>query len=210
MTKAKHYSVLLEESVEALVVDTGGIYVDGTFGRGGHSRRILSTLDEDGRLIAFDKDPEAVVEANKLAAEDARFSIVHSSFAGMKSRLQALGIDQLAGVLLDLGVSSPQLDHAQRGFSFLQDGPLDMRMDNSRGETAAQWLSRAEEKQIAQVLKDYGEERFARRMARAIVEAREQAPIDSTATLARIVSEANPKWEKGKHPATRAFQAIRI
>ncbi|BFM17321.1 16S rRNA (cytosine(1402)-N(4))-methyltransferase RsmH [Maricurvus nonylphenolicus] len=211
MSDFKHLTVLLQEAVDALVVDSDGLYVDGTFGRGGHSRLVLEALTENGRLLGFDKDPRAIETANELAAEDARFSIVHDSFAQLEQQIQALGKHgQVDGVLVDLGVSSPQLDDAERGFSFLNDGPLDMRMDTTRGESAAEWIARAEEAEIARVLKVYGEERFAKRMARAIVQKREEAPITRTAQLANIVAEANPAWEKGKHPATRAFQAIRI
>lgn len=205
-----HYSVLLKESIDALITCKNGCYVDGTFGRGGHSRALLKELGESARLFGFDKDPESIKEGEKLAEDDARFSIIHASFSDMKAQLKSHEIESVDGVLLDLGVSSPQLDQAERGFSFLRDGPLDMRMDNSSGQTAAQWLAFAEEDQIAQVLKEYGEERFSRRMARAIITRRQERAIESTLDLAEIVSAANPKWEKGKHPATRAFQAIRI
>ncbi len=210
MTDGKHYSVLLKESIDALLVDDGGIYVDGTFGRGGHSKAILSELSASARLIGFDKDPRAVVVGESLHEEDSRFDIVHSSFADMKAQLASRGLDQVDGVLLDLGVSSPQLDEAERGFSFLKDGPLDMRMDNSKGQSAAEWIAEAEAVDIARALKEYGEERFSKRIANAIVEAREEQPITGTLQLAEIVSAANPKWEKGKNPATRAFQGIRI
>jgi 16S rRNA (cytosine1402-N4)-methyltransferase len=205
-----HQTVLLREAVEALVTTPGGFYVDGTFGRGGHSRRVLECLDENGRLLGVDKDPAAVAEAEQLAAGESRFHFFHGSFAELPHQLRRMGIDAVDGILLDLGVSSPQLDDGSRGFSFLQDGPLDMRMDTSRGETAAQWLSYADVDEIAAVLKDYGEERFARRIARAIVAVRAEQAITSTALLAKVVSEANPKWERHKHPATRSFQAIRI
>ncbi len=205
-----HRTVLLREAVEALVTATDGVYVDGTFGRGGHSREILGRLGGAGRLLGVDKDPAACECAAKLADEDDRFTFYHGSFAELPAQLRRMGIDAIDGILLDLGVSSPQLDEAGRGFSFLQDGPLDMRMDTSRGETAAQWLSHADQSEIAEVLKEYGEERFARRIAAAIVAEREESPIATTAHLARVVSEANPRWEKHKHPATRAFQAIRI
>ena len=205
-----HQTVLLREAVEALVTDPGGFYVDGTFGRGGHSRYLLQQLNEHGGLLAVDKDPEAQAAAEKLAEGEPRFEFFHGSFARLPHQLRRMGIDAVDGILLDLGVSSPQLDDGSRGFSFSQDGPLDMRMDTSRGETAAQWLSHADVDEIAAVLKDYGEERFARRIARAIVEARSQQAITSTARLAKVVSEANPRWEKHKHPATRSFQAIRI
>ncbi len=205
-----HQSVLLREATDALVTAPSGIYVDGTFGRGGHSRAVLSCLAPDGRLLGVDKDPIACSSAEALAEEDSRFSFYHGSFADLPHQLRRMGIDAVDGILVDLGVSSPQLDEAERGFSFLQDGPLDMRMDTSSGETAAQWLSYAEQADIAAVLKEYGEERFAKRIAAAIVAAREEQPLTTTAQLAKVVSEANPRWEKHKHPATRAFQGIRI
>jgi len=205
-----HQTVLLREAVDALVTNPAGFYVDGTFGRGGHSRHLLERLDADGRLLAVDKDPAAQAEAARLAAADTRFEFFHGSFAELPGQLHRMGIDAVDGILLDLGVSSPQLDDSERGFSFLNDGPLDMRMDTTRGETAAQWLSRADVGEIARVLREYGEERFSRRIAAAIVAARTERPITSTGRLAQVVSEANPRWEKHKHPATRAFQAIRI
>jgi 16S rRNA (cytosine1402-N4)-methyltransferase len=205
-----HQTVLLHEAVNALVTTPSGFYVDGTFGRGGHSRYLLECLDDDGRLLGVDKDPLACAAAEELAAGEPRFQIYHGSFAELPQQLRRMGIDAVDGILLDLGMSSPQLDDGERGFSFMHDGPLDMRMDTSRGETAAQWLSHAVERDIADVLKEYGEERFARRIAAAIVAAREESPIATTARLASVVSEANPRWEKHKHPATRSFQAIRI
>ncbi len=211
MTEGLHYSVLLKESVEALILNRDGVYVDGTFGRGGHSREILKLLSENGRLIGFDKDPKAIEVAKNLSEKDSRFSYVHGSFADLDKTMRERWPDaNLDGVLLDLGVSSPQLDEPERGFSFLKDGPLDMRMNNSQGISAEQWLNSAEESEIAFVLKEYGEEKFARRMAGALVEARENSRISSTSQFAKIVSDANPRWEKGKHPATRAFQAVRI
>jgi 16S rRNA (cytosine1402-N4)-methyltransferase len=209
--QVEHTTVLLNEAVEALVTDPDGFYVDGTFGRGGHSAAILAKLSNRGRLLAIDKDPQAIVAGQKRFADDKRFAIVQGSFAELRQFVAQSGESgAVTGVLLDLGVSSPQLDQAERGFSFLADGPLDMRMDPSSGISAAQWLADAKEEDIAAVLKEYGEERFARRMARAIVEKRRLAPIESTQQLARIVAEANPAWEKGKNPATRAFQGIRI
>lgn len=196
--------------MEALVTTTSGFYVDGTFGRGGHSRHLLQCLDKEGRLLAVDKDPAAVAEAERLASGEPRFTFFHGSFAELPHQLHRMGIDAVDGILLDLGVSSPQLDDGERGFSFQQDGPLDMRMDTTRGETAAQWLAGAGEQEIVSVLREYGEERFAKRIAAAIVSERALTPIETTGRLARVVSEANPKWEKHKHPATRAFQAIRI
>jgi len=205
-----HQAVLLEEAVEALVTTPSGFYVDGTFGRGGHSAAVLTRLGGDGRLLAVDKDPAACTVAEQLTLSEPRFEFFHGSFTQLPHQLRGMGIDAVDGILLDLGVSSPQLDDSERGFSFMNDGPLDMRMDISSGETAAQWLSNAREADIAQVLRDYGEERFSRRIAAAIVSAREEEPITTTARLAKIVSEANPRWEKHKHPATRSFQAIRI
>ncbi|MCG7865787.1 MAG: 16S rRNA (cytosine(1402)-N(4))-methyltransferase RsmH [Candidatus Thiodiazotropha taylori] len=207
----EHLSVLLQASVEALKVEPMGIYIDATFGRGGHSRLILEGLGEDGRLIGIDRDPQAVAHAEQLFAQDNRFRMVQENFAMLAEVAEQQGVaGEVNGILLDLGVSSPQLDQAQRGFSFTQDGPLDMRMDPSRGVSAAEWLAKAESREIAQVLKTYGEERHAKRIARAIVEARVAQPIVTTGRLAELVSQANPSWEKGKHPATRSFQAIRI
>jgi len=206
LSQAEHVSVLLEESVAALAIKPDGTYLDGTFGRGGHSRAILRSLSNSGRLIAFDKDPQAESSAEQFS-EDPRFEFVRASFAEISSRVETSELD---GILLDLGVSSPQLDNAERGFGFSDDGPLDMRMDTRAGMTAAEWLATAPEADIADVIKTYGEERFAKRMASAIVKARAESPITRTKQLATIVSEANPKWEPHKHPATRAFQAIRI
>lgn len=206
-----HETVLLNAAVEALVVDKDGFYVDCTFGRGGHSRKILQSLSEKGRLLAIDKDPAAIAAAKSEFAQDTRFSVVQGSFAELARFVQEAGEEgAVRGVLLDLGVSSPQLDEAQRGFSFSHDGPLDMRMNPNEGESAAQWIASAAEEDIANVIYRYGEERFSRRMARAIVEQRKVAPITSTLRLAEIIKEANPAWEKHKHPATRAFQGIRI
>ncbi|WP_415895030.1 16S rRNA (cytosine(1402)-N(4))-methyltransferase RsmH [Neptuniibacter sp. QD29_5] len=207
----KHITVLLNEAVEALVQDASGFYVDGTFGRGGHSALVLDQLAEDGRLMGIDKDPTAIAHAHERFADEDRFSIAHGSFAQLQEFVTERGLQgQVDGILLDLGVSSPQLDDASRGFSFLNDGPLDMRMDTSSGESAADWIARAEEKEIADVIYTYGEERFSRRMAKAIVAKREEEPITTTAQLSKIIAEANPAWEKGKNPATRAFQGIRI
>ena len=206
MTQAEHVSVLLAESVSALSVRADGSYLDGTFGRGGHSREILSRLSSGGKLIAVDKDPAAEASALSLA-NDPRFQFEPGSFADISRIVTDNSLD---GILLDLGVSSPQLDDAQRGFGFSGDGPLDMRMDTRTGMTAAQWLASAPEQDIADVIKTYGEERFGKRMAAAIVRVRAETPITSTRQLANIIAEANPKWEPRKHPATRAFQAIRI
>ncbi len=206
-----HRPVLLDEALEGLRIRPDGRYLDGTFGRGGHSGAILERLGEAGRLLALDRDPEAVAFGRERFGGDPRFVIRHGSFAGLGEHLMAQGWgDGVDGILLDLGVSSPQLDQARRGFSFLQDGPLDMRMDREAGASAADWLAGAEEGEIARVLKEYGEERFARRIARGIVEQRRQAPIRTTGRLAEIIAAAVPVKEKGKHPATRSFQAIRI
>lgn len=207
----RHITVLLDEAVESLAVRADGCYLDGTFGRGGHSRLILQHLGEEGRLLGFDKDPQAIATGQALAAEDGRFVIVQRSFAEMAGELAERDLSgKVDGVLLDLGVSSPQLDDAERGFSFLNDGPLDMRMDPTRGVSAAQWIATAPEDEIARVLKEYGEERFAKRMARAVVQRRVEKPFERTADLAAVLTVANPAWEKGKNPATRAFQGIRI
>lgn len=207
----QHQSVLLHEAVAALITDPTGLYVDGTFGRGGHSRAILERLSPEGRLLVIDKDPEAIAVAKALQQEDSRVLVAHGSFAEMDHWVRELGqTNAVHGVLLDLGVSSPQLDDAARGFSFSKDGPLDMRMDPTKGRSAAEWLATASEEEIARVLYEYGEEKFSRRMARAIVAARTHTEIVSTLQLAEIVKQANPAWEKHKHPATRAFQGIRI
>ena len=203
-----HISVLLHETVDALLANRNtGIYVDGTFGRGGHTRLLLSKLDENARVYAFDKDPQALEVAYQLEKEDPRFKIIHASFADLQQELNQLDIYQVDGVMADLGVSSPQLDQADRGFSFMKDGPLDMRMDNSQGQTAAEWLVDVEEEHLANIIFQYGEERYSRRIARAIKNA---GYIETTGQLAEIVKVAHPKWEKNKHAATRTFQAIRI
>ncbi|MCC5883571.1 MAG: 16S rRNA (cytosine(1402)-N(4))-methyltransferase RsmH [Halomonas sp.] len=205
----RHASVLLDGAVDALVHAPSGHYLDGTFGRGGHSRAILQRLDAQGSLLAIDRDPQAVAEARALT--DPRFTIEQGEFANLGQIARRHGLHgQLAGILLDVGVSSPQLDDPERGFSFLRDGPLDMRMDPSQGESAADWLARAREGDIAQVFKTYGEERYAKRLARAVVARRSESPFLRTADLAEVLKVAHPAWEKGKHPATRAFQALRI
>ncbi|TXH96451.1 MAG: 16S rRNA (cytosine(1402)-N(4))-methyltransferase RsmH [Pseudomonas sp.] len=207
----RHITVLLDEAVEALAVRADGCYLDGTFGRGGHSRLILERLGPEGRLLGFDKDPLAIASGNALAAEDGRFVVVQRSFAELGEEAAARGlVGKVDGLLLDLGVSSPQLDDAERGFSFLNDGPLDMRMNPQVGISAAQFIATASADEIARVFKEYGEERFAKRMARAVVERREHKPFERTADLAAVLTEANPAWEKGKNPATRAFQGLRI
>ncbi|WP_160152820.1 16S rRNA (cytosine(1402)-N(4))-methyltransferase RsmH [Microbulbifer sp. ALW1] len=209
MSQDLHRSVLLREAVDALVVDPEGFYIDGTFGRGGHSALVLERLGESGHLLAVDKDPQAIAFANSRFAGEKRFEIWHGSFADMD---QAAGemAGKVTGILLDLGVSSPQLDQPERGFSFMQDGPLDMRMDTSRGISAADWVNTESEAELVRVFKEYGEERFARRMAGAIIRRRAERPFERTLDLAEVVKAANPAWEKGKHPATRVFQAIRI
>ena len=204
-----HTTVLLHEAVESLVHAPDGLYVDGTFGRGGHARAILARLSPTGRLVAFDKDPQAIGSGAALA--DARLHLVHASFAGMRQVLAQLGITQVQGVLLDLGVSSPQLDDPARGFSFRFDAPLDMRMDTSRGETAADFLARADERLLTRVIRDYGEERFAVQVAKALVARRQGgASIRTTGELAQVVAGAVKTREPGQNPATRTFQALRI
>lgn len=205
----QHKTVLLDEAVNGLNLRSNGIYIDGTFGRGGHSRLILSQLGPEGRLLAIDRDPQAIAAAAEIT--DPRFSIIHGPFSDMATYVRELGLEgQINGVLLDLGVSSPQLDDAERGFSFMRDGPLDMRMDPTRGLSAAEWLMKAEEEDIAWVLKTFGEERFAKRIARAIVERNRLEPMTRTHELATLITNASPFREKHKHPATRSFQAIRI
>lgn len=205
----RHASVLLDGAVETLIHDPAGAYLDGTFGRGGHSRAILSRLAPEGRLLAIDRDPQALLEAASI--EDTRFGIERGEFARLGEIADQHGLHgRLAGILLDVGVSSPQLDDPGRGFSFLRDGPLDMRMDPDHGESAAAWLAKAREADIARVFKAYGEERFAKRLARAIVTRRGERPFTHTLDLAEVIKTAHPAWEKGKHPATRAFQALRI
>jgi len=210
-TAGQHRTVLLTEAVDAVALRPDGVLVDGTFGRGGHSRALLARLSPAGRLVGFDKDPEAVAAGLALAAEDARFAIVHESFADMAEALAARGITQVDGVLLDLGVSSPQIDNPERGFSFRFDAPLDMRMDTTRGETAAQFLAGASERRIAEVIRDYGEERFAVPIAKALVACREGGgTVRSTFELSQIVARAVKTREPGQNPATRTFQALRI
>lgn len=207
----KHTTVLLNEAVEALIVDPAGVYVDGTFGRGGHTAALLAKLSPGASVVAIDKDPQAIAEGEIKFKSDARLQLVHGTFADLSEIVAQVGkTGQLSGVLLDLGVSSPQLDQAERGFSFMRDGPLDMRMDTSKGLSAAQWIATADEQEIARVIKEYGEERFARRMASAVVKERAKTSITGTVQLAGILAAAHPAWERGRHPATKAFQAIRI
>ena len=208
MAERQHIPVMLNEAVEGLAVREGGRYLDGTFGRGGHARAVLSRLGTDGRLLLMDRDPQAIAAAQKEFAADARVSIRHANFSTLAEWGEtAAGLD---GVLLDLGVSSPQLDEASRGFSFMADAPLDMRMDTTQGESAADFLAHADEREIADVLWIYGEERFSRKIARAIVERRKESPITRTGELAALVERLIGRREPGKHPATRTFQALRI
>ena len=205
-----HVTVLLHEAVAALAVKPDGVYVDGTFGRGGHSRLILSKLGVNGRLVVFDKDPQAIAVAWQLAEADKRVQVVHGGFAGFQVALKELGIEAVDGALFDLGVSSPQIDDAERGFSFRYDAPLDMRMDTTHGQTAAQWLAEAGEEEIREVIRDYGEERFNSQIARAIVQQRQERPILTTGQLAQLAAQAVRTRERGQDPATRTFQAVRI
>ncbi len=203
-----HVSVLLEEAIEALAPRPDGIYVDGTFGRGGHSRALLQRLGPQGRVIAFDRDPEAI--AHGRAWSEPRLTLVHAPFSRLGAELDALGVAQVDGILLDLGVSSPQLDAPERGMSFRFDAPLDMRMDPTSGEPVSSWRARASREEIREVIKNYGEERFADAIAKAIVAARARAPIERTGRLAELVAQAVRTREPGQHPATRTFQALRI
>jgi 16S rRNA (cytosine1402-N4)-methyltransferase len=208
---SEHLSVLLDETITALAIKADGIYVDGTFGRGGHTRAILNQLSENGRVLGLDKDPEAINAGQQLSQQDSRFSIEQCSFADLKQTVNArLWQERVDGLLLDIGVSSPQIDSAERGFSFMQDGPLDMRMNPDKGMSAAEWLATAEESEIATVIKTLGEERYGKRIARAIVETRDETPLTRTVQLAELIAKASPTRDKFKHPATRTFQAIRI
>lgn len=212
-----HETVLLKETVAMLLgvknlddVKKGtfdGIYVDATFGRGGHSRLLLEYLSDDACLLVFDKDVEAIAVANELANADARVTVIHDSFASLNEQLKTLGIDHVDGIMADLGVSSPQLDDGARGFSFMRDGAVDMRMDTTRGEPVSEWLMRVDADTLADVLYEYGEERHSRKIARAI---KSMESYDSTLALAEVIKQAHPAWQKGKHPATRSFQAMRI
>ena len=206
----QHITVLLNEAVDALAVREDGIYVDGTFGRGGHSRLILSRLGSQGRLIVFDKDPQAIEAAQKLAEQDGRLTVVHDGFSSFQTTLDKLGIEEIDGALFDLGISSPQIDDGARGFSFRFDAPLDMRMDPTRGMSAAEWIATASEQDLHEVIKNYGEERFSRQIARAIVAQRTESPIDTTRKLAQLVAQNVRTRERGQDPATRTFQAVRI
>ncbi|MFP4279319.1 MAG: 16S rRNA (cytosine(1402)-N(4))-methyltransferase RsmH [Halochromatium sp.] len=211
MAADEHVPVLVEESMQALAIGTDGYYLDGTFGRGGHARALLARLGPAGRLLAVDRDPQALAAGHALAANDPRFEIAQARYSQLPELARARGWSgRINGILLDLGVSSPQLDQPARGFSFHADAPLDMRMDPNSGQSAADWLASASEQTIASVLKELGEERFARRVARAIVAARHQQPLTTTGQLATLIERAVPTREPGKHPATRCFQAIRI
>ena len=211
ITSEQHIPVLIREAVDALNIRDGGVYVDATLGRAGHAMQIVQGIGQSGRLIGFDRDPRAIELGSEMFKGDPRVTVIHSEFSRMADQLlQQVGLERVDGVLMDLGVSSPQLDQAERGFSFMRDGELDMRMDTSKGESAAQWLAAVEERDLMMVLFDLGEEKFARRIARAIVEARQQSRIESTLQLASIIADATPKKDKNKHPATRSFQAIRL
>ena len=207
----RHEAVLREEATDALLIKPDGVYIDATFGRGGHSKAILDLLGRDGKLIAIDRDPEAIVAANELQFSDSRLKVVHAPFSAIKDIKETSGCaNSVDGILFDLGVSSPQLDDAERGFSFLRDGPLDMRMNPLSGTNAADWINNAKESEIADVFFKFGDEKYSRRMAKQIIRKRATKRITRTEQLAEVLKEANPAWEKGKHPATRAFQAIRI
>jgi 16S rRNA (cytosine1402-N4)-methyltransferase len=209
--KQSHAPVLHDEVIAALALKPDGRYVDGTYGRGGHARSILAALGEQGRLIVMDRDPQAIADARDTLGRDKRVIIIHDDYANLRARIAELELlEQIDGILLDLGVSSPQLDDARRGFSFQHNGPLDMRMNPERGESAAEWLACADEAEIARVLWEYGEERQSRRIAKKIVEVRQSRRIDDTATLAALISDIVPRPKNNRHPATRSFQAIRI
>ncbi|MDH5324307.1 MAG: 16S rRNA (cytosine(1402)-N(4))-methyltransferase RsmH [Gammaproteobacteria bacterium] len=206
-----HQPVLLRQVIEAMPFREGGIYIDGTFGRGGHSLAILQELGAKGQLLAIDKDPQAVAVAQQELAQDSRFTVVRASFTRIFELAQERGwLGKVNGILLDLGVSSPQLDDPDRGFSFKRDGALDMRMDPDVGQSAAHWIKEASEHELSRVFREYGEERYAKRIARAIVKERQVSPITTTGHLAAVIADAHPAWQAGKDPATRCFQAIRI
>ncbi len=206
-----HQTVLLEEAVQALLTNPKGVYVDATFGRGGHSAALLDRLDAEGKLIALDRDPDAIRFGREQFVKDKRIELVQSEFSSLKSIIVERSlVGHLSGVLLDLGVSSPQLDEPERGFSFMRNGPLDMRMASDKGQTAADWINTASETDIARVLHVYGEERFSRRIARAIVQVRDEQPLTTTAQLADLIVSSVPTFDQGKHPATRSFQAVRL
>lgn len=214
-TPFTHETVLLHETVAGVlgasdlsdIAPKSGVYVDATFGRGGHSRLLLNHLNADSTLIVFDKDPQAIAVADELASTDSRVKVIHDSFANLTDNLAKLGVDKVNGIMADLGVSSPQLDDGSRGFSFMRDGAVDMRMDTTRGQSVGQWLATVDEETLANVLYEYGEERYSRRIAKAI---KAMGSYDSTLELAEVIKEAHPNWQKGKHPATQSFQAMRI
>lgn len=214
-TEFFHQTVLLHETVASILNEKSlenaskhkGIFVDATFGRGGHSKLLLDYLDDNAKLIVFDKDPQAIEAAQNLAKQDPRVSVVHDSFAKLSDNLFKLGIEKVTGIMADLGVSSPQLDDGSRGFSFMRDGAVDMRMDTSRGQSVGEWLTSVDEETLANVLYEYGEERHSRRIARAI---KQMPNYHSTLALAETIKQAHPNWQKGKHPATQSFQAMRI
>ena len=206
----EHIPVLGEEAVNALAIQRDSIYVDATFGRGGHARRILAQLGKKGKLYAFDKDPEAVAAGKQLEQQDQRFTIIHAGFVTMRQELAQKGVEKIAGVLFDFGLSSPHVDNASRGVSFRLEAPLDMRMDNSQGLSAKEWLQTVEEEELAKVIRDFGEERYFKRVAHAIVLYRQQKPIETTKELVSVISKVVKVKERGLHPATRTFQAIRI
>ena len=203
-----HVTVLLHETVDAILGNLNGTYVDCTLGRGGHTALLLSKLGPDARVVGLDRDPQAIEHCVQRFSDEPRFQAVQTDFAGLAQACQSLGL--VDGVMADLGVSSPQLDQAERGFSFRQDGPLDMRMDPSQGQSAAQWLAEVKHPDLARVLREFGDERHASRIASAILEARDQGPLTRTLELAEVIKKAHPKWEAGRHPATQSFQAIRI
>ena len=206
-----HIPVLLHEAINALLIDADGLYVDGTFGRGGHTKELLNHLSGKGRIIGFDKDPVAIDLGKVVFKFEKRLELIHESFSKLHLVLKKRGnLGDVSGVLLDLGVSSPQFDQGDRGFSFLHDGPLDMRMNNSKGMTAAQWIAESDQDELIKIFKTYGEEKFAVPIAKNIIQKRLQEPIETTHQLASIVSEAHPRWKRGQHPATKIFQAIRI
>lgn len=206
-----HQPVMLKEVIDALAIKPGGVYVDATFGRGGHTRGILASLGSEGRVLAIDRDAEAIAHAGRVFKDEPRLSLYHGSFAELAEAVEQAGLTgKVNGILMDLGVSSPQLDTPERGFSFMQDGPLDMRMDTRQPLSAARFVNEASVDEMTRVFREYGEERFSGRIARAIAESRAKAPLERTLELAEIVKAANPRWERHKHPATRVFQAIRI
>ncbi|HQQ74736.1 MAG TPA: 16S rRNA (cytosine(1402)-N(4))-methyltransferase RsmH [Pseudomonadales bacterium] len=211
MSEFVHATVLLHEAIDSLVVNPAGVYIDGTYGRGGHSELLMSRLSGDGRLLAFDRDPVAVAHARERHANNPRFDIEQCNFSDMRRVVNERNLlGKVDGILLDIGVSSPQLDDAERGFSFMQDGPLDMRMNPQAGISAAEWINNASVEEMTSVFREYGEERYAKRIAGAIEKSRNEIPFTRTLQLAEVVTAANPAWEKHKHPATRVFQAIRI